>query len=133
MKVARTNLSYHKAIGLDQLADMLYKDDKFWEKVKGRLLQTFNVWCCQAQIPSYINRSRIVSLSKEDGTQYPSFSNIRTISILPCTMKILELALLQKLKHEITRLKLIHPNQIGFEETHQCTEHIQTIIQVVKD
>ena len=47
-------------------------------------------------------------------------------------MKLLELALLQKFKKEIKEKNLIHENQIGFEEGHQCTEHIQTMIHIVQ-
>ena len=107
---------------------MMFKDETFWHLIKGRLLDSYNKWCYCGAIPDYINDSRIVSLSKEEYTQYPELGNIRTISILSVPMKMLELSLLQKLKAEIKRIGLIHPNQVGFESRHQCTEHVQTIV-----
>ena len=73
---------------------MLYKKDEFWSGVENKLLKSFNEWSFVGKVPKYLNKARIVSLSKEDGTQYPALGNIRTISILPATMKLLELCLL---------------------------------------
>ena len=88
--MAQADLSFAKAIGIDHLADLLYKKDEFWDIIATRLMNTFNKWIELNKIPEYLNTARIVSLSKEDNNQYPELGNIRTISILPSTSKLLE-------------------------------------------
>ena len=58
------------------------------------ILKAFNKWLYDGTVPEYINKARIVSLSKTPGTAYPAVGDIRTISILPAITKLLELCLL---------------------------------------
>ena len=66
LKMAQADLSFAKAIGVDQLADIIYKKDEFWDIIASRLMNTFNKWIELNKIPEYMNTARIVSLSKED-------------------------------------------------------------------
>ena len=87
----------HKATGTDGLSSRILKDTDNRELLNGKLSQVFSTWLSNRIYPEYLVEAKVVPLSKEP-TPYPSFGQIRTISILPIVSKVYEKILLKRLQ-----------------------------------
>ena len=94
----------NKAKGLDNLSSahikLVMESKKHKALVVSKITSSINSWLLGAPIPSYLTLSKTIPLSKEDSC-FPSYGAIRTISILPAISKILEKAILGRLKSHL--------------------------------
>ena len=74
-----------------------------------KLTEAFNEWQVKREYPEYLKTANIVPLSKEDN-EYPDYSNIRVIAILPAVSKIFEKCILTRLDLSIQNNGGLHPN-----------------------
>ena len=113
-----------KAIGNDGLSDLHLKLVQTNPIILLKLQQVFNFWFNSGKIPHYAKSARVVPLSKED-TEYPQYSKIRPICVLPAVYKLYERCVLQLLniELEIDHLKL-HPAQRGFRKGHSIYNNL---------
>ena len=95
--------------------DRWISEDIYWDKCKGKLLNTFKIWFHQGKIPEYIKTGRIVPLSKDKVNGcYPERGKVRTITILNAITKLYELCLLSLIQNHLEDFDIIHPHQRGF-------------------
>ena len=55
-----------KAVGIDELKDIIIKNDEIWTKVKDKVLDQFNHMLSKGRSPRYFKKGRIVPLSKDE-------------------------------------------------------------------
>lgn len=96
-----------------------------------KLTRIFNVCLTGARVPEYMRTGRIFCLSKE-ATEYPTVGAIRTIFIAPTITKTYELALLQHLQIEMSRLNALHESQRGFRDKCSTFENLVDLFAVMK-
>ena len=63
---ARKKMAKGKAVGIDELKDIIIKNDEIWTKVKGKVLDQFNHMLAKGRSPRYFKKGRIVPLSKDE-------------------------------------------------------------------
>lgn len=84
----------------------------------------------QGTFPDALKCSRIIPLYK-DGNQLLA-SNYRPISILPVFSKIFESILCDRINSFLTRNKIIHPNQFGFQKNSGTLSATSTVIDMLQ-
>ena len=96
---ARNLLSRHKAVGLDQLQDMVFHKECHWNLIKRKVLTKFNYWISSLRIPQYLKKAKIIPLSKDtNNSPFPEVGQVRTIAVTPAISKLFELCQLLKIR-----------------------------------
>jgi hypothetical protein len=98
---ALKDLKTNKAVGVDGLADYILKNRDRREMITQKLRPIFQKWYNGEVLPKYLKKTRVITLSKEDGEIYPAVGKIRTIAVAPALMKVYEKVLFQRLLKEI--------------------------------
>ena len=80
---AINSLHSGRACGFDGLDDITIKKPSLRHHFINRLRPLFEDWINGSPMPQYLKQSKVIPLSKEDGTEYPKVGNIRTIAVAP--------------------------------------------------
>jgi hypothetical protein len=133
MDWAFNTLKSNKAIGVDGLPDFVLKNKERRELLKARLTPVFEEWLNGKPLPAYLKTTRVVTLSKEDGEQYPAHGKIRTIAVAPAITKLYEKVIHQKLWVEINERGLISDNQNAYKKGRSTLNNLERTIIQMKD
>ena len=123
-----------KAVGVDALADTQLKTIlKENPSIRKKLLTEFESWINgDSAIPEYLKVAKTFFLSKEE-TPFPELGLVRSISILPASLKLWEQILHAKLRSEINEKAPLHENQRGFVPGGSCLQNISEAINLIEN
>ena len=131
--MARKKLSRNKAVGIDLLPDKHFHNEILWTEMGGKILSTFNNWVNSLNIPSYVKRAKIIPLSKDsNNSAFPILGELRTIAVNPAISKLYELCILQQLREEIVKHRIIHEYQRGFVPGKSCEDNLVDLTECMK-
>ena len=131
LEIARRDLAKGKALGVDELPDLYFKDRDIWERIKIRILEIFNQWAAGNKLPKYLNKATIIPLSKDANSPlFPRVGDVRTIAVIPSLAKMFEICILNRLKDWIGENNILHHNQRGFTAGRGCDDNLLDILEI---
>ena len=94
------------------------------------LLQLLNKAFSIPSIPSNWKESVVVSIPKDGDLADPG--NYRGISLMSCTLKVLMVALSQRINSALEERQLFHPSQAGFRKLEEAVTQAACVLEILQ-
>ena len=110
---ALSQCNFNKGIGPDGFDGRIIQKD---EEVKAILTKEITAMINCGQVPDHLKIARLVPLTKMKGTSTATIQDVRPIMIKSHIYKVMEKAILNRIKDERSRLLISGNYQNGFKE-----------------
>ena len=118
MKYAFFSLDINKSPGFDDISFTVLKN--CFGALHKPLIHVFNLSIIKGIYPDYLKIAHVTPVFK--GGDDKELGNYRPISVLPCSSKILEGIMCNRLYNHLVKNKILYSKQFGFQKGHS-TEH----------
>ena len=118
---ALSQCNFNKGIGPDGFDGRIIEKD---EEVKAILVKEITAIINSGQIPDHLKIARLVPLTKSKGSTTASIQDVRPIMIKSHIYKVIEKAILNKVKGEGSRMLTSGNYQNGFKENRSTCNNL---------